>query len=143
MTFKKSTGDLLAHALQQFDIHYENAKTGVSGRQRLVLAAAKEHPGATQTFLVSVTGIDRSTISDIIRRLMKRRLLNRRRKTNEDARAYSVNITEEGLQALERSEAAVQAGEDFLRSNLTKAELSQLRDLLEKGFYTEDDAEDE
>jgi DNA-binding MarR family transcriptional regulator len=139
----KTTGDLLANALQQFDAHYKKAETGVSGRQRLVLAAAKEHPGATQTRLVSVTGIDRSTISDIIRRLMKRRLLNRRRKTNEDARAYSVNITEEGLQALERSEAAVQAGEAFLRSNLTKAELSQLRDLLEKGFYTENDAEDE
>ncbi|MFZ1102753.1 MAG: helix-turn-helix domain-containing protein, partial [Hyphomicrobiaceae bacterium] len=39
------------------------------------------------------TGIDRSTLADIVRRLTRKGLLQRCR-TNEDARAYAVRLTD-------------------------------------------------
>lgn len=42
-----------------------------------------------------MTGIDRSTLADIVRRLVERELL-RRRRTKRDARMYAVALTERG-----------------------------------------------
>lgn len=68
-------------------------------RQTAVLfaIARKFAPGyrPSQTELVTVTGIDRSTLADIIRRLLQRGLLERRR-TKEDARAYAIKLTSTG-----------------------------------------------
>jgi DNA-binding MarR family transcriptional regulator len=50
--------------------------------------------------LVEKTGIDRSTLADVVRRILKKGLLQRRR-TREDARAYAVKLTEEGWRVLE------------------------------------------
>ena len=49
------------------------------------------------------TGIDRSTLADIVRRMLKKGLLQRRR-TKEDARAYAVKLTEEGWKALKAAD---------------------------------------
>jgi DNA-binding MarR family transcriptional regulator len=59
--------------------------------------------GPSQTDIVERTGIDRSTLADIVRRLKGKGLLQRRR-TKEDARAYAVRLTEEGQQVLPSAE---------------------------------------
>jgi len=69
-------------------------------RQYAVLVTVAEHEGLSQTHLVSKTGIDRSTLADIIRRMLNKGLLQRRR-TKGDARAYSVKLTDEGRRILE------------------------------------------
>ena len=69
-------------------------------RQIIVLAAIAVAEGASQTALVDATGVDRSTMADIIKRLLQRGLLSRRR-TKEDARAYAVKLTEAGRRTLE------------------------------------------
>ena len=51
----------------------------------------------------SRTGIDRSTLADIVRRMQKKGLLQRRR-AKEDARAYAVRLTEEGRRTLRAAE---------------------------------------
>ena len=68
-------------------------------RQLEVLRAAQARPGCTQTALVDATGIDRSTMADIIRRLVERRLL-RRRRSRADTRAYIIELTAEGSKAV-------------------------------------------
>ncbi len=60
-----------------------------------------ENEGLSQTGIVERTGIDRSTLADIVRRLSKKGLLQRRR-TREDARAYAVKLTDEGEKLLRR-----------------------------------------
>ena len=68
-------------------------------RQLAVLGTVAEHEGLSQTDIVERTGIDRSTMTDIVRRLSKKGLLQRRR-TKDDARAYAVKLSEEGHKLL-------------------------------------------
>lgn len=71
----------------------------VTPRQYAALLAVAKSPGSSQSDLVTATGIDRSTMADLIRRLEKRGLV-RRRRTREDARAYAIALTEEGQRVL-------------------------------------------
>jgi MarR family transcriptional regulator, temperature-dependent positive regulator of motility len=71
-------------------------------RQFAVLIAVGARDGATQTTITDDTGIDRSTMVDVVRRLMKRGLLQRRR-SRSDARSYVVRLTEEGRHIVESS----------------------------------------
>lgn len=64
-------------------------------RQFAVLIAVGARDGATQTTITEDTGIDRSTMVDVVRRLMKRGLLQRRR-SRTDARSYVVRLTDAG-----------------------------------------------
>ncbi len=68
-------------------------------RQYAVLVTVSQNEGLSQTHLVERTGIDRSTLADIVRRMLKKGLLQRRR-TREDARAYAVKLTDEGWRTL-------------------------------------------
>lgn len=72
-------------------------------RQYALLVAISQHEGLSQTDLVVRTGIDRSTLADVIRRMLKKGLIQRRR-TREDARAYAVKLTEQGRRALQSCE---------------------------------------
>ncbi len=67
----------------------------LTARQLAVLTAVAQEEGLSQTGIVERTGIDRSTLADIVPRLSKKGLLQRRR-TREDARAYAVKLTDEG-----------------------------------------------
>lgn len=66
-----------------------------------VLDAISELNSASQTALVRKTGIDRSTISDVVTRLIGKGLIAR--KVNEnDRRAYTVTLTADGKKVLKQ-----------------------------------------
>ena len=54
-----------------------------------------QNPDISQTGLVEQTGVDRSTLADVVRRLVKKGLLQRKR-TRRDARMYAVRLTAKG-----------------------------------------------
>lgn len=64
-------------------------------RQFAVLAAIKEAPGLSQSDLVRATGIDRSTLADMLARMEKRGWVTRTPSTS-DARAHSVLLAQAG-----------------------------------------------
>ncbi len=68
-------------------------------RQYAILLTVSQNEGLSQTQLVELTGIDRSTLADVVRRMLKKGLLQRRR-TRDDARAYAVKLTDEGTRVL-------------------------------------------
>jgi DNA-binding MarR family transcriptional regulator len=76
-------------------------------RQFAVLVSVSQDEGLSQTSLVRKTGIDRSTLADIVRRMLRKGLLQRQR-TKDDARAYSVKLTEEGWKALRQAQPTVE-----------------------------------
>jgi len=76
-----------------------------------------QNEGLSQTHLVDKTGIDRSTLADIVRRLLKKGLLQRRR-TKDDARAYSVKLTEEGTRVLKSAEPMARKVDDRILAAL-------------------------
>jgi DNA-binding MarR family transcriptional regulator len=97
----RSPSHLLHRALQRaLDIYAEEFGDGaITQRQFAVLAAAQERDGATQADLVRTTGIDRSTLADMARRMIDKGLLERERSTL-DARANAVRLTDAGRSAL-------------------------------------------
>jgi MarR family transcriptional regulator, temperature-dependent positive regulator of motility len=76
---------------------------GLTPRQLAVLVTIGQNEGLSQTGIVNSTGSDRSTVAEVIRRLQRRGLLQRRR-TKEDARAYAVKLTNEGWRVLRMAE---------------------------------------
>ena len=72
-------------------------------RQYAILVAVSQNEGVSQTQLVEKTGVDRSTLADVVRRMLKKGLLQRRR-TKDDARAYAVRLTEEGWRVLKAAD---------------------------------------
>lgn len=77
--------------------------TEMTPRQHSVLRAILANPGLSQVMLVQATEIDRSTLSDIVRRLTKRGLVKRSR-SRKDGRAFDVRLTQIGEAALRNSE---------------------------------------
>mgnify|MGYP001340834403 CR=1 FL=1 len=68
-------------------------------RQVVIMAAIKAESSPTQTQIVTITGVDRSTVADMIMRLIKRRYVSRKR-SKSDARANELKLTSEGENAL-------------------------------------------
>ena len=90
---------------------------GLTPRQFAVLQALQRNDGVTQTELVKQTGIDRSTLADMLSRLSKRRLVQSRR-TEQDQRANSVRITSEGAAALNNVAPKVAEAEQRMLESL-------------------------
>jgi len=82
----------------------------VTPRQVLLLAAVRKHGSPSQTDLCAVTGIDRSTMGDIVGRLVKRGLVSRHR-SRSDARVKVVAITDEGRKLLDTAIPVMQTVE--------------------------------
>jgi DNA-binding MarR family transcriptional regulator len=103
-----SPGHLLRRANQHANDLYTNEQDSkiLTQRQFAVLFAIDQKEGMSQTELVETTGIDRSTLADMIVRLQSKDFLARKR-TEEDQRANSVKITAAGRRALKAALPAV------------------------------------
>jgi len=108
---------LLHRACQVADsvFNEEAGKTGLTTRQFAVLTAVASQRDVSQTGLVQATGIDRSTVAEIVKRLLRRGLI-RRKRTRLDARAYAVRLTEEGEALLNEAVPAATKAEERLRA---------------------------
>lgn len=95
----------------------EMADYDLTARQYAVLVALAQSDGLSQSKLVDATGIDRSTMADIVRRMLKKGIIQRRR-DKDDARAYEVTITEEGTKLYGTVAPIIRRIEDKLLSAL-------------------------
>ncbi|MGE0766278.1 MAG: MarR family winged helix-turn-helix transcriptional regulator [Hyphomicrobiaceae bacterium] len=118
---------LLHRACQVADsvFNEEAAKTGLTTRQFAVLVAVANTRDVSQTGLVQATGIDRSTVAEIVKRLLRRDLIKRKR-TRLDARAYAVRLTEAGEALLGEAEPAAKRAEERLRASFSGADMASV-----------------
>lgn len=122
---KSSPGHLLRRA-QQYAHDLYAAEVGADGptpRQFEVLHTVAQNEGLSQTDLVRSTGIDRSTLADMIARMIKKGHLSRQR-TKDDARANAVSITASGKRVLQGAMNAVTRAETAALNVLPKAQQS-------------------
>ena len=77
------------------------AAAGLTSRQYVLLKSIGRHEGINQMGLTALTGIDRSTMTDMIGRLVSRGYVQRERSTT-DGRAYRVRLSDTGQQQLAR-----------------------------------------
>jgi DNA-binding MarR family transcriptional regulator len=95
---------------------------GLTQRQFAVLLAVEQNEGTSQTRLVELTGIDRSTLAELVARLTKQGYLQRRR-TKEDQRTNQVRLSAAGRRVL----ANVQPGAATVDRRLLEAVPATLR----------------
>lgn len=104
----------LLHRVLQIALDIYNAEAGegaLSQRQYAILKALEGTEGLSQTDLVKVTGIDRSTLADLVSRMLAKALVIRERSAT-DARANLVQIAEAGKAALTEMEPRVLAADE-------------------------------
>ena len=106
-------------------------KSDLTPRQFAVLKAVADTEEPSQTTLVEMTGIDRSTLADIVRRLVERRLLQRKR-TRHDARMYAVKLTASGQNSLKGADPLAKKTDERLLSSFSSQEKDNFLKLLNK-----------
>lgn len=114
----------LIRRCQQFygDLYAREAGSRELTKQQFTLLCALEHnEGASQTTLVEITGIDRSTLAEMVRRMLERGLLSRER-TEEDQRANAIAISPSGRKALRGARNAADRAERALLDALPAPE---------------------
>lgn len=109
---EKSLLHLLHRAVQVGTDRFATAlgDNGLTARQLVILKAIAANDGASQTVLVDITGVDRSTLADMMKRLINHKLVARKR-SKADARAYQVTLTEQGRQVMKMAEPLLRAVE--------------------------------
>jgi DNA-binding MarR family transcriptional regulator len=116
-----------SHLIRRCQQYYGDLYAREAGARELtkqqftVLAALEHNDGVSQTALVEITGIDRSTLAEMVRRMLERALLSRER-TEEDQRANAVAITPAGRKALRSARNAADRAEKALLDALPPAE---------------------
>ena len=70
----------------------------LTNRQFMALKVIAEQQGCNQTAIVAATGIDRSTMADLVRRLVNLGMVERER-NKKDQRAYTIVLTKKGRNA--------------------------------------------
>jgi DNA-binding MarR family transcriptional regulator len=142
-TLSRSFSHLLKRAVQ-YSVHRFSGEVGNSGlthRQFTVLAAVDANDGKSQTELVKITGIDRSTLADMVARLMAQGLLQRRR-TKEDARTNSVKLTPNGKKALKAAQSGADDVDRQLLSMLSASDRKTVMDCLSELANAMDQVDD-
>ena len=122
----ESPSHLIRRCQQYFGDLYarEAGSCELTKQQFIVLCALENNEGVSQTALVEMTGIDRSTLAEMVRRMLERGLLSRER-TETDARAIAVAITASGRKALRAARSAADRAERLLLESLPPSERSR------------------
>lgn len=106
-------------------------QSDLTPRQYVVLKAVAASDEPSQTALVEKTGIDRSTLADIVRRLVTKGLLQRKR-TRRDARMYAVRLTDKGTAALKMADPAARITDERLLAALPAPQRDVFLDALNR-----------
>jgi DNA-binding MarR family transcriptional regulator len=124
-------GFLLRRAHQISVAVFENACADIelTPQQFAVLTALYARPGSDQTSLARALGIDKVTISHLLRGLEKRGLVLRAQ-TEQNRRSFSIALTKTGAKLLEEAEPRVERAYRQLLAPLTSSQRQQLLELL-------------
>jgi DNA-binding MarR family transcriptional regulator len=107
----------------------ETGARDLTKQQFALLSALENNDGVSQTELVEITGIDRSTLAEMVRRMRDRGLLMRER-TEDDMRANSVAITFAGRKGVKAAKAAAEKADRGLLDPLPAGERAKFIRLL-------------
>ena len=106
---------------------------GMNLRNMVVLAYLRDHPGASQQVMTEQLSMDSNTGVLVLNDLEDLDYVERRR-DRTDRRRHIVTITDAGLEALERAEAAQGSIEDEILGGLSVSERAEFRRLLVKAL---------
>jgi DNA-binding MarR family transcriptional regulator len=111
----------------------------VTLRQFAVLAAIAESPGLSQSALVRATGVDRSTMADMMNRMEKRGWVTRAASAL-DARAHSVRLAAAGVTILAAATHHARAADAAILDALPRTKRRTFHNILTKQARISDEA---
>lgn len=123
--------ELLHRAGQIAERVFDMRTRGLSltARQFSILAVAASSEGLSQAAIVHSTGIDRSTVAELVRRLVSRGLLQRRR-ARGDGRTYQIRLTPAGRAILAEAEPAARDADALVSARVRSLSRGQFREAL-------------
>lgn len=113
------------------DIFARTVGDDVTRQQIGTLLALHRHPGASQRDLVDATGIDKSTLKEMLGRMVKRGWVQRDRDPN-DSRAWTMQLTQAGLELLLDRISKVEAAHAEILEPLSKKDQQIFMNYLRK-----------
>ena len=129
MTYNLNTSPShLLHRAQQIAANESAAALSAAGitlRQFSVLSALSGNDGVSQSDLVNATGIDRSTLADMVARMEKAGLI-KRVASKTDKRAKVVSLMAKGKKAYEKALPAVEKADEAIFEALPKTKQAAL-----------------
>ena len=116
----QSPSHLLHRAQQYAADKFESIRdAGLTLRQFAVLAAVDEKEGCSQSELVKSTGIDRSTLAEMVKRMADKDLVERR-PDKLDGRANALFMTDKGRASLKTATPMVRSADAEILDALPK-----------------------
>jgi MarR family transcriptional regulator, temperature-dependent positive regulator of motility len=126
----RHTGHLLRRAQQlHVAVWLRDVCSETTSVQFAALTVLDQRPGASQRDLGRALDLDRSTIADLVARMVRRGLIERER-DEDDRRRNVLQLTAAGRDELARLRPRVEAIEPTLTAGLSPSERDQLRHLL-------------
>jgi DNA-binding MarR family transcriptional regulator len=99
-SLRDAPGHLLRRNHQRsFEIFHKHVGDKITRQQFALLVTLNQNPGASQKDLVDATGIDKSTLKEMLGRMIDRDWILRTRDPR-DSRAWAMQITDGGLAVL-------------------------------------------
>jgi len=111
----------------------------VTLRQFAVLAAIAESPGLSQSELVKATGVDRSTLADMMNRMEKREWVSRTPSAS-DARALSIRLASAGATILAAATQFAIAADAAILDAMPASKRKSFMNMLSKLIRSVDEA---
>lgn len=128
----RHTGHLLRRAQQlHLAVWLRDVCSETTSVQFAALTVLDQQPGASQRELGRVLDLDRSTIADLVARMVRRGLIERERDPG-DRRRNVLQLTSAGRDELARLRPRVEAIEPILTAGLSPSERAELRRLLHR-----------
>ena len=132
MATRPTTDDYLLHQLhranQLANGYFTSAASRLSlrPRQLIILQLIDELDHPNQNTVTEASGIDRSTVAEVVGRLARLGLV-RRVKSEKDSRSYVLSLTPEGGNTLAAGKRVALAVEERIEAELGEQAASQLR----------------
>ena len=130
----RHTGHLLRRAQQlHVAVWLRDVCSETTSVQFAALTVLDQRPGASQSDLGRALDLDRSTIADLVARMVRRGLIERER-DEDDRRRNVLQLPAAGRAELARLRPRVDAIEPVLTAGLSPGERDQLRGLLHRAL---------
>ena len=114
-------GHLLRRAHQRsYELFSGTVGGSLTRQQAALLIALAQRPGASQNELVAETGMDKSTLKEMLGRMISRGLV-RRERAPEDRRAWRLHVSTEGAQLLSKIMPLIEAAQAEILAPLPEA----------------------
>jgi DNA-binding MarR family transcriptional regulator len=121
--------EIFAHETRDFDL---------TARQYAVMTTIAQHEGLSQTSLVRLTGIDRSTLADVVQRLLRRGVIQRER-TTRDGRTYAVTLSDEGRSLLQSIKPHARRADKAVLTAFGEADAKLVAEVLNRVIRRQDE----